>query len=72
MPSILTLTGSGESGRRTLGRKSKKKIEKRKTDDLENCRCVMNTRTKRGALLCPVEKTKTHRSGWAFKGKCAG
>jgi hypothetical protein len=58
MPSILTLTGSGESGRRSLGLDDKK------------CKCVFNKRTKRGALLCFVGKSKKTRSGWLFKGKC--
>lgn len=54
----MTLSGSGESGRRTLGA------------DGEKCKCVHNPRTKRGALLCFVGKSKKSRSGWIFKGKC--
>jgi hypothetical protein len=57
MPSILTLTGSGESGQ-GLGKNGAR------------CKCVVNTRTKRGALLCFVGKSKKSRSGWLFKGKC--
>jgi len=56
MPSILTLSGSGESGNRTLGR--------------GECKRVYNKRTKQCVLLCFVGKNKKHRSGWAFKGKC--
>ncbi len=58
MPSILTLSGSDSSAKRTLGR------------DGERCKCVRNPRTKQGALLCFVGKSKKSRSGWAFKGKC--
>jgi hypothetical protein len=56
MPSVLTLSGS-TSGKRTLGRD-------------EKCKCVFNRRTKKGSLLCFVGKSKKHRSGWAFTGKC--
>lgn len=58
MPSIMTLSGSESSEKRTLGAEGKK------------CKCVFNRRTKRGALLCFVGKSKKTRSGWAFKGKC--
>jgi hypothetical protein len=56
MPSIMTLTGSSDK-RTDLG-------------DDKKCKCVFNRRTKRGALLCFVGKSKKSRSGWAFKGKC--
>jgi hypothetical protein len=62
MPSIFTLTGSGEPAAR-----------KAKGLGQDNCKCVFNPRTKRSVLLCKVVKGtgkgKT-RSGWAFKGKC--
>lgn len=35
------------------------------------CKCVYNRRTKRSTQLCPVPKTKKHRSGWAFTGPCS-
>lgn len=54
----MTLSGSESSEKRTLGAEGKK------------CKCVFNRRTKRGALLCFVGKSKKTRSGWAFKGKC--
>jgi len=57
MPSVFTLSGSGEPGKKRLGQEG------------ERCKCVENTRTKRGALLCFVGKDKS-RSGWLFKGKC--
>jgi hypothetical protein len=56
MPSILTLSGSDEPGRRQLG--------------ADKCKCVENTRTKRGMLLCFVGKSAKTRSGWLIKGKC--
>lgn len=56
MPSILTLSGSGESGRKQLG--------------IGECKCVLNSRTKRGARLCFVGKSAKTRSGWLFKGSC--
>lgn len=33
----------------------------------EKCKCVYNPRTKRGALLCFVGKSKKNRSGWQFR-----
>ena len=56
MPKILTLDGAA------LGAPSRK-VE-------AGCKCVMNPRTKRGTLLCPVPKSKKHRSGWSIRGRC--
>ena len=42
---------------------------KPKTDG-EGCRCILNGRTKRSTKLCPVPKSKKHRSGWVFTGPC--
>jgi hypothetical protein len=37
----------------------------------DKCKCVYNTRTKRGARLCFVGKGPRTRSGWIFKpGSC--
>ena len=42
-----------------------------RTEDGERCKCVFNTRTKRGARLCFVGKGRKTRSGWIFKsGSC--
>lgn len=35
-----------------------------------DCRCVINPRTKRGVKVCKVPKSKKHRSGTVFAGKC--
>ncbi len=40
---------------------------KQKQLGADNCKCVMNTRTKRSALLCFVGKSKKSRSGWQFQ-----
>ena len=58
MPSVFTLSGSGEPSKKRLGQEG------------ERCKCVENTRTKRGMLLCFVGKSKKTRSGWLIKGKC--
>ena len=55
MPSTLTLSGA---------RPSKKQL------GIGECKCVYNTRTKRGARLCFVGKSAKTRSGWIFKGSC--
>ena len=35
------------------------------------CKCVLNTRTKRYSKLCFIGKSKRTRSGWIFqKGEC--
>lgn len=60
MPSIFTLSGSGEPSKKHLGQG-------------ERCKCVFNPRTKRSSRLCFVGKGKGKgktRSGWAFRGKC--
>lgn len=42
-----------------------------KPDRRDGCRCVKNSRTGKTIKLCPVPKSSTHRSGWAFvKGSC--
>lgn len=51
---VMTLAGVGEGN---LG-------------DDGDCRCVLNTRTKRGVKVCRVPKSKKHRSGVAFRGSC--
>lgn len=33
----------------------------------DQCKCVYNRRTKRGAKLCFVGKSKKTRSGWLFQ-----
>jgi hypothetical protein len=39
--------------------------------DVAGCRCVRGGRNRnRRVLLCPVSKSKKHRSGWAFSGPC--
>lgn len=37
---------------------------------VEGCRCVKNKRTGRGVQLCPVPRSRKHRSGWKFTGTC--
>ncbi len=34
------------------------------------CKCVYNRRTKKSVQLCPVPKSKKHRSGWRSTGPC--
>lgn len=37
----------------------------------DGCKCVSGGRNRnRRVLLCPVPKSKKHRSGWTFKGSC--
>lgn len=57
MASIISL--DGPPPRRGLGATS-----------AAGCRCIYNKRTKRSVQLCPVPKTKKHRSGWKFTGPC--
>ena len=65
MPSIFTLSGSGESKQTDLGKNEKR------------CVCRKNKRTGRGVLLCFIgkgartPKGKISRSGWLIKGICS-
>lgn len=59
MASIISLDGPGP--RRGFGASE---------DRPRGCRCVKNGRTGRSVQLCPVPKSKKHRSGWKFTGKC--
>lgn len=55
MAKIMTLSGTTGLGDPTEGQ----------------CKCVYNKRTKRGAKLCFVGKSKRTRSGWLFqRGGC--
>lgn len=70
MPSIFTLSGSGEPG---LGRKPK---PKREPIPVGSCACRENPRTGRGVQVCNIGKGaltpngKTTRSGYLIKGSC--
>lgn len=61
MPSVFTLSGP-----------SKKKKKKSKGSlAVGECKCVVNTRTKRRIKLCNVGKSARNRSGYKFqKGGC--
>ncbi len=37
---------------------------------IEGCRCSYNKRTRRWVQVCPVPKSRKHRSGITFKGNC--
>lgn len=58
MASIISL--DGPPPRRGLGA----------PDEPRGCRCIKNGRTGRSVQLCPVPKSKKHRSGWKFTGPC--